>query len=358
MCIIIYSPDGNIPKKHLHQSLWMNDDGWGIMFPENGNLQVVYGLKKAEFFREWKWIKKLNAPVVFHARIATHGNSKIDNCHPFMIPGHGQLAVAHNGIISRQAPSLNDTTERSDTRNFVDNILANLPLHFETMEVYRELLSEYVGHSKLVFMDGEGEVTIVNQKHGFWVNKMWYSNRSYLPYRNEPALNKSGSYSYIPYQQAAALPRLGFMPKQQNFPVFSEDETIASAMAASQPYSDCSDDRPIQTSSPCGIGIPSCIAERVESKKDLDLLSEKEWRDRVGADRSVTVNGTMTVSDLEQLKYHRKLNAMRLRRNIAERFPDTTPSAAWASKMERGGEYPCSLPDPLNKYNTDFDMMQ
>ena len=176
MCIIIYSPKGHIPKKHLKNSIDHNSHGWGIMFPKgDGTLQILKGMTKDEFFLQWKWIKDLKVPKVFHARISTHGTKSLENCHPFSVPGHDNLAVAHNGII-RQMEYVGD---KSDTVHFVERILSSLPAGFQENSGCQALLDDYIGYSKLVFMDGSGGVNIVNEKGGSWVNGLWYSNSTW-----------------------------------------------------------------------------------------------------------------------------------------------------------------------------------
>jgi hypothetical protein len=204
MCIIIYSPDGVIPKKHLHASLDNNPDGWGIMWPQDGKLEILQGLKKSEFFYNWKWVRSIKAPKVFHARIGTHGDDSFDNCHPFVVPNHGELAMAHNGIISQCADA---TSAKSDTKLFVENLLAKMPPGFYLNSAIQELLSDYVNHSKLVFMDGAGQVAIINSHHGKWVGEMWYSNHSYTHWRN------NGTYYY---SAPKSKPEMGFAPTGSN----------------------------------------------------------------------------------------------------------------------------------------------
>jgi hypothetical protein len=153
------------------------------MWPQDGKLNISCGLKKHEFFKEWKWIRCIDAPKVFHARIGTHGKGTLENCHPFFIPNHGALGVAHNGIITKCA---DQTSDKSDTLLFVENVLAKMPQGFAFNPAIQEVLSEYIGASKLVFMDGKGKVVITNPNLGYWVGDMWYSNKSYISWVASP----------------------------------------------------------------------------------------------------------------------------------------------------------------------------
>lgn len=221
MCIIIYTPDGNIPKKHLHASLENNPDGWGVMYPQDGKVQIVQGMVKSEFFYHWKWLRSIKAPKVFHARICTHGNKDMENCHPFMVPGHGELAVAHNGVIFKQAYT---NSTKSDTRHFVENILSKLPAGFMENEAMQDLLADYIGHSKLVFMSGDGSAKIVNADMGKWLNGLWYSNNTHIQWQT---YNNSMGFQGKKYEQ-------------KTFPGHTASETGSSSYSLlpdRQPYS-------------------------------------------------------------------------------------------------------------------------
>lgn len=177
MCIIIYTPDGRIPKKHLQRSLAENPDGWGYMFAWEGEITIRKGLERNEFWAQWRADREFleGRKVVFHSRITTHGGTTVDNCHPFEIPGHG-LALAHNGIISHHAKKDSDL---SDTRHFVQDLLADLPRGFLTHKGIRRLISEYIGWSKLAFLGVNGNVCLLNSYLGEWRAGRWYSNDSY-----------------------------------------------------------------------------------------------------------------------------------------------------------------------------------
>jgi hypothetical protein len=116
--------------------------------------------------------------VVFHARIATHGRVDTDNCHPFRLEKHPQTAVAHNGIIP--AHTVKDSPF-SDTKLFCRDVLEGLPPGFLDNKSIRKMLGNYIGYSKLVFLNGAGECTIINSSLGLWFRDRWYSNDSYLP---------------------------------------------------------------------------------------------------------------------------------------------------------------------------------
>ncbi len=176
MCIIIYTPDGNIPRKHLQRSLHANPDGWGFMFARKGHLVIRKGMSNRAFWSAWRE-EKPSGPTVFHARIGTQGTKSEKNCHPFPVPNH-ELAMCHNGILRQHCDSESPV---SDTQLFVWDVLANLPTGFLDNEGIQALLSHYAGNGKLVFMDGKGNVAIINEHIGYWHSGRWYSNSSYRP---------------------------------------------------------------------------------------------------------------------------------------------------------------------------------
>jgi hypothetical protein len=175
MCIIIYSKNGRIPENHLGCSLENNPDGWGFMVGTGEYLHVSKGMRTKRFWRAWD--NRPSGPVVFHARIATHGTTGIENCHPFWVDNH--LAVAHNGIISavREDPVL------SDTRVFIRDVLRELPDDFLENKAMRRLIAEFIGRSKLAFMNAQGRCWILNRGLGLEIGNRWYSNDGYLSRR-------------------------------------------------------------------------------------------------------------------------------------------------------------------------------
>jgi predicted glutamine amidotransferase len=190
MCIIIYTPNGRIPRKHLQRSLTNNPDGWGYMWSLEGNIYIRKGLERGEFWAQWRadreWID--GQPLVFHSRIGTHGTKTVDNCHPFEVPNHN-LALAHNGIISNHAKK---DSELSDTRHFVNDILADMPDGFLRSKAIRRLIGDYIGWSKLAFLSGTGQVTLINSSLGTWHAQRWYSNTSF-----KPEVKKQWNFGYL-----------------------------------------------------------------------------------------------------------------------------------------------------------------
>jgi hypothetical protein len=190
----VYKPPGEVVSLDVLKDCWDgNKDGAGLMFAEDGQLKIAKGFMKWKSFK--KYMKKFDddrfkrVPMAFHFRIATHGSVNPQNCHPFKV--HDDLWFAHNGIISSvDVPKDEDI---SDTEAFARQYLAALHLnldgglrisHLASEKYYgktpiNDLIGKFIGGSKLVFMDGSGQVAIVNELQGVWDKEIWFSNRTY-----------------------------------------------------------------------------------------------------------------------------------------------------------------------------------
>ena len=151
-----------------------------------------------EFYDAYKPHKDKAAAI--HFRITTHGDTDAENTHPFQVGTN--LAFIHNGIISR-VDRKQDLT-RSDTYHFNTKYLSQFyrrDSRFIFKDHFKDLIKEYIGHSKLVFLNNKGHHTIVNEQMGHWDEGVWYSNNSYkkwaLPVKKAQATtpNRSGVFT-------------------------------------------------------------------------------------------------------------------------------------------------------------------
>jgi hypothetical protein len=173
MCLIIDKPEGtSVPELWLHNAVLNNDDGWGVMWAEGGKVRVEKGFREKGLK---KWAGRLTEQhALIHCRLSTSGKKSVENCHPY--PAGNGVWMMHNGIIS--IPSQNE--DWSDTKHFVEYcvkpMLAKYPGMYGT-PLFEGLLSYFVGNgNKLAFMNGKGEVQIVNKKQGVEKEGMWLSN--------------------------------------------------------------------------------------------------------------------------------------------------------------------------------------
>lgn len=176
MCIAIMSKKGTVLKDDALKLCWENNpDGAGMAWAENGRVKVWKELKSFDaFLSKYKEVRATyKGNMLLHFRIATRGSTNLSNCHPFKV--NNNLAFVHNGTISGVTISKTE----SDTVMFNKEILSKLPAKFYTNATILELLTKFVGTSKLVFLNGEGEYFFINESYGEWNTDCWFSNKSY-----------------------------------------------------------------------------------------------------------------------------------------------------------------------------------
>ena len=172
MCIIIDRPCGvDLEMTKLRSCSAINTDGFGVMYidPSDGTLKTERYLPKnliasqETFIERWEELKNVHA--IYHLRFTTHGTTTMDNVHPFKVldkATHGRdLYFMHNGCISITSSDPEDK-DKSDTRLFGEYVLrpllAEFPTALENLAV-QSLIEDYIGSSKLIFLDSDGLVT-------------------------------------------------------------------------------------------------------------------------------------------------------------------------------------------------------
>jgi len=174
MCIAILNTSTKIKDKHIKNSWDNNDQGGGLLYNKDNKLVVFKTYDYDEFLAQYKLLRKDESigVIVLHFRIATSGHERFTNLHPFLV--NENLGFVHNGIISGLG-----NAQHSDTYQFND-ILKGLPTDFLSYESMRYFISDFIGSSKLIFLNNKDEYTIINEKHGHWDKKgNWFSNDSY-----------------------------------------------------------------------------------------------------------------------------------------------------------------------------------
>jgi predicted glutamine amidotransferase len=180
MCLLIGQKQNakTLDKSLLDTAFKNNSDGAGYSFVENNALKVLkfrdFETFADSYLRNHKKLSK-TTPFILHFRIGTHGTSNgIYNVHPFYVDKN--LVFAHNGMIHK----VDNCKKRSDTRVFNDTFLKPLgSKYIINNQAVLKLIAEYIGQSKLVFLNSNKTLKIVNEKLGHWDNKTWFSNSSY-----------------------------------------------------------------------------------------------------------------------------------------------------------------------------------
>lgn len=208
MCIAIANMKGNALTEDQLEACWENNpDGAGIMYKEDGKLKIYKQQGSLSRFKK-KYYQVIGlSNCLVHFRVKSAGTINISNIHPFMV--NKNLGFIHNGTIHKMPKD--DTL--SDTQIFNQAILKNLPKDFTKNNAILELMEDYCGYSKLVFMDQDEKFTIINEEKGKWSNGNWYSNDSYKKvndyyYRGSEKVRKTSNTSKRP----AATPSSPKMP--------------------------------------------------------------------------------------------------------------------------------------------------
>ncbi len=193
MCVILVKPAKTQMFKweYIYNSMNNNSDGAGIMFPLDGKVQIHKGFMNyrqlRRFFRTMKGnVNLYDIPIVFHARLATHGKTKPENTHPFplsndrsavqAITSTCDIGFAHNGVIS-QMPR-DDIF--SDSQLLVMNYLANLSWADLNKGHVRALIEQLFGKfNRMAFMNNVGEVLMLGDFEYKKDDSLWCSNTSY-----------------------------------------------------------------------------------------------------------------------------------------------------------------------------------
>lgn len=215
MCIISIK-ESNQRKwnmSEIEHMMKVNPDGAGFMYLDKMLKSVK--IEKGFFSpsKAFKFLSKLpdDVPIIFHARIATHGATGQALCHPFPLYGLDEsvylidsdmtkprnactIGLAHNGIL-KIAPE----NRLSDTATFCKYInnhfdIAQLPYLWELLAG-----SDVLNDSRLVTLDSNGNIKKLGrwyQSEGFYYSnwgypKSWKSNFTSYPYDITPAGGKA-----------------------------------------------------------------------------------------------------------------------------------------------------------------------
>jgi hypothetical protein len=151
MCVIIHQPKGAHIDKETCRKLWQtNPDGGGFAFVNDDDELVVE--KAMDFKTYWSLFEQARSAnsgkeFMLHMRIATHGSVHIKNVHPFVVDG--DTVMGHNGII-HGVPDYDD--DRTDTEVFISEVLPQLPDGWQDNFYLSDMVEEWIGWSKLMFM--------------------------------------------------------------------------------------------------------------------------------------------------------------------------------------------------------------
>lgn len=176
MCVIVCKPLDVVLDKEIWKNCFDNNsDGAGFMWAENGQLYVNKGFFTFESFWE-AFAPYQKQKCIVHFRTSSGGEKNAINCHPFLV--NDGLGFAHNGIIS----SIKVKDGKSDTYWFNELIMKPLISSYPDIWFHKTakfLIEEFIGFSKMAFMDQYGRIKIYNEEKGENDLDCWFSNRDY-----------------------------------------------------------------------------------------------------------------------------------------------------------------------------------
>jgi hypothetical protein len=184
MCLLLLAKPNYTPKKkYLNCACDSNPHGFGFAFHTGKKIFTFHSLDKNETIENFYKMraKYPEAWAMFHARYATHGSVKVENCHPFKVANSAKTILGHNGILPLK-PKIGD--DRSDTKLFAEDFLPVFGLENLDDESFFNELEDFCAGSKLVIFTTEpkmeNQIYVINENLGHWKNGVWYSNNSYM----------------------------------------------------------------------------------------------------------------------------------------------------------------------------------
>jgi predicted glutamine amidotransferase len=206
MCLLIAKPAGvSVPKEHMKNGWRENPHGGGFAFLKDGKIVVRKGFRRfKDMWRSYRDFQEYTA--IIHFRWGNVGSLGMDNCHPFIVDS--DLVFAHNGTISITSTDKVNHADWSDTRVFNELILKELRKtdhNFLENTSWKWMISQSIGYSKLVFLDKEGKLTIINKGLGELEKDtgIWYSNADY---KKEPT--KIATITKVTQEELNGFPQI------------------------------------------------------------------------------------------------------------------------------------------------------
>lgn len=168
MCLLVSQPEGTKWDDDFIEVVFeRNGDGLGVMYAEGNTIYTAKVVPNTlEDFKEFFDERIQGKACAWHARMQTHGDIDLANCHPYeVLGGDYPLYLMHNGVLRTDNK---EDTSKSDTwhyiRRFLVPMLEHQPEWFMS-EDFAELIGKHIGLSnKFVLMDAYGNTVCINDK--------------------------------------------------------------------------------------------------------------------------------------------------------------------------------------------------
>ena len=186
MCLLTFCPANVMPDTSaLLNGAYCNADGHGFAIVAGDQLIVERGMDAQAMIEAFEAARHRHpaGPALFHSRFTTHGDTGLDNCHPFPVGGDARTVLAHNGVLPQAVrPATGDP--RSDTRITAEDFLPTFG-SLRTRRNRTRFEQWMTPHNKMVLLTVDRRFTqrayILNETSGIWDGGIWYSNDGYLP---------------------------------------------------------------------------------------------------------------------------------------------------------------------------------
>ena len=210
MCLLTFMPPNiDMDYERAKTAAKANPDGFGFAIHAGVVIIKDHDMNFDRLWLRWSDLRKTyRGAALFHFRIATHGNTDLNNCHPFDIDNNSRSVLAHNGMLPLTMP-VNE--HRSDTRLFAEIVLPHVGgvKALDDKEFFDDV-GRWASGNKIVILTVEEDVErdwyIVNEDLGHWDAGVWWSNSSYKTfvyarnYTNYSSTGSAGLYVGNPYK--------------------------------------------------------------------------------------------------------------------------------------------------------------
>lgn len=191
MCIIVYNRKGaSLDKEQLRIAYENNPHGYGLMW-HDGDRVLTLKEHESGFDSLWSTLQKFSGQeYALHLRWRTRGADTRAQCHPHRVTSKdngapSDLFLMHNGTMQFKRHKV-----KSDTKLFAEKLRMIMKgSDFEFLTALKQMKSHVTTIDKLLFMNSDGEVKIVNEDKGSWIDGVWYSNI----YSFEPGYRKAST---------------------------------------------------------------------------------------------------------------------------------------------------------------------
>jgi glutamine amidotransferase len=190
MCLLTFLPASTQPDTDaLHIGAAANNDGHGLAIVAGDRLDeliVHRGMNAKDVIAAFTAARTEHpaGPALFHSRLATHGKTNVDNCHPLVVGGDCRTVLAHNGVLP-QAVQPRKGDRRSDTRIAAEDFIPAFG-SLRARRIRLKLARWMTPDNKMVILTVDRRFKqrayILNEQAGIWDGGIWYSNTGYRPY--------------------------------------------------------------------------------------------------------------------------------------------------------------------------------